>query len=249
MQTSDLVELAISLAFETWLLVLLFRRGVRRHFPIFLVYVICALVSTCVRLLAFRHYRSYFYTYWCTEAVLLPLSLAALHEVFHWMFAGFYRVWWFRLLYYGTIAAVLAVAVRNALVSPPIQAHPVIGMILNISIAVNFVRMGIVSLFIVLQKLLITELRRYAYGIVIGFGFSSAGSLLGYLARSEFGTKVETFTRYASAVGYILGVIIWVASFMRPEPEDKWQPPMSPERMLEEVQSYMGALGFSRRRQ
>ena len=248
MQTSDLIELAISFAFEVWLLVSLFRRKVSRHFPFFVVYAVCALASTAVRLLAIRHYRSYFYAYWWTEAVLLPASLAALHEVFHWMFEGFYRLWWFRLFYYGTIVGALVIAIRNAFVSPPIQAHPVISLILDINIAVNFVRLGIVGLFVVLQKLLVAEFRRYAYGIVIGFGFSSAGSLLGYLARSEFGTKIESFTRYSSAVAYILGLIIWVASFIWPEPEDKWEPPMSPEQMLEEVQGYLKAMGISGRK-
>lgn len=176
------------------------------------------------------------------------LSLAALHEVFHWMFEGFYRLWWFQLFYYGTLILVLGVAIRNAVVSPPVQAHPVISLILDVNIALNFVLAGIVGLFVALHGLLATEFRRYAYGIVIGFGFSSAGSLLGYLARSEFGTKLETFARYSSAVGYILGVIVWVASFSSTEPQDKWEPPMSPERMLEEVQGYLKALGVSGRK-
>src|SRR5215469_8712377 len=140
MQTSNLIEPAIAFAFEVWLVVLLFRSRVSRHFPLFLVYAICALVSTSVRLLAIRHYQSYFYAYWWTEAVLLPISLFALHEVFHWMFEGFYRLWWFQLFYYGAIVGALAIAIRNAFVSPPVQAHPVISLILDVSIAVNFVR-------------------------------------------------------------------------------------------------------------
>src|ERR1700746_2870003 len=161
MPTSDLIELVISLALEAWLVFLLFKRSVRRHFSVFLVYVVCALATSCIRLLVVRHYRDYFYAYWSTEAVLLPLSVIALNEVFHWMFEGFYRLWWFRLFYYGTIAATLGVAVRNAFVSPPVQAHPVISLILGISIAVNFVRMGIVALFVALQRLLVIEYRRY----------------------------------------------------------------------------------------
>src|SRR5215467_13253659 len=118
MHTSDLIELAISLAFEIWLVALLFKRRVRPHLPIFFTYAVCASLTASARLLTVSHYRKYFYTYWCSEAVLLLLSLAALHEIFHWVFEGFYRLWWFRLFYYGTIAAVLAVAIRNALVSP-----------------------------------------------------------------------------------------------------------------------------------
>lgn len=249
MQTSDLIELLVSLAFEIWLVILLLKRGAHRHFPLFFTYAICATVSASVRLLAGHQYRGYFYAYWWTEAVLLPLSLFALHEVFHWIFEGFYRLRWFRLFYYGTIAAALAVAVRNAFVSPPVKAHPVISLILDVNIAVNFVRMGIVTLFAVLDKLLLVQFRRYAHGIIVGFGVSSAGPLIAYLAFSIFGTKLESFTRYTVAVAYILGVAIWVASFIRPEPEEReWKPPMSPEQMLEIVQAYLAGLGISRRR-
>lgn len=249
MQTSDLIELLISLAFEIWLVILLLKRGVQRHFPLFFAYALCATVSTSVRLLAGHQYSGYFYSYWSTEAVLLPLSLVALHQVFHWIFEGFYRLWWFRLFYYGTIAAALAVAIRNAFVSPPVQAHPVISLILDVNIAVNFVRMGIVALFALLDKLLLVQFRRYAHGIVTGFGVASAGPLLAYLAFSIFGTKLESLTRYTVAVAYILGLAIWVASFIRPEPEEmEWQPPMSPEQMLEIVQAYLTGLGISKRR-
>jgi len=249
MHISNLIELSISVVLEILLVGLLLRRRAHRLFPIFFTFTALEALALTARLLVITRYHAYFYIYWSTEAVLLPLSLAALHEVFHWMFEGFYRLWWFRLFYYGTIAAVLAVGIRNAFVSPPFQAHPLITLILDVTIAVNFVRMGLVSLFIVLHRLLMMDFRRYAYGIVVGFGISSAGPLLVYLAFSVFGTKLETLTRIVPAVAYILGVAIWVASFIRPEPEEKeWKPPMSPDQMAQEVQGYLRTLGVSRRK-
>jgi hypothetical protein len=245
----DLVALSISFILEIWLVILLVRRTARRHFPIFFAFAVYTLILTVVRLGTLSHYRAYFFSYWWTEAGFAFLSLAALHEVFYWMFEGFYRVWWFRVFYYGTITIVVGVAVRNAIVTPPVQAHPVISLILDVVIGVNFIRMGIVSLFFVLKQLLVVEHRRYADGIVIGFGISSAGPLMGYLARSEFGTKLENFAIYSAAVAYILGVAVWVAAFIRPErDEGEWEPPMSPERMLAEAQSYLKALGISRKK-
>jgi hypothetical protein len=246
---SYLLELSISLMLELWLVTLLFKRGVRRHFPMFFYFTLYAAAATAARLLASAHYRTYFYTFWWTEALLLVLSLAALHEVFHWMFVGFYQLWWFRLFYYGAIALVLGIAVRNAVVNPPAQAHRVISLVLNISIAVDLVQAGIVSLFYIFRRLLVVEFRRYAYGIVVGFGITSTGPLLGYLARSEFGTKVETFAVHSAAVAYILGAAAWITTFIRPEPEEEeWLPPMSPERMLEEAQSYLRAVGIAKRK-
>jgi len=247
MHAANLIELGVALVLELWLVILLLKRGVRHRFPLFFAYAVLAAPSTGARLFANFHYAAYFYVYWSTEAALVLLSLAALHEVFHWIFEGFYRLWWFRVTYYGAIAIALIVAVWNAFANPPAQAHPVISLILNVTIAVNYVRIGIVGLFALLHRLLLVPFRRYAYGIVVGFGISSAGPLLAYLAFSVFGTKLESFTRYTIAVAYILGVAIWVASFIRPEPEDReWQPPMSPEQMLREVQGYLRALGISK---
>jgi hypothetical protein len=247
MHISNLVELAISFVLETWLVVLLFKRKVRRHFPMFFSFVLYATATAVARLVTVTHYRTYFYTFWWTEALLLVLSLAALHEVFYWMFEGFYQLWWFRVPYYGTIIAVVAVAIRNAIVSPPVQALPVISVILDVSIGVNLLLVGLSSLFFALRQLFVVEFRRYAYGIVLGFGISGLGPLLGYLARSEFGTKLDIFTRHSAAVGYILAVAIWISAFNRPEPEeDEWAPPMSPEQMRAELQGYLKGMGISK---
>ena len=250
MPVGNLVWLVIPLLLELWLLVLLIKRRVRVHFPFFFAFTAYATAATTARLVTAAHYRIYFYTFWVSDALLLALSLIALHEVFHWMFDGFYQLWWFRVPYYGTIAVVVTVAIRNAIVNPPVQALPVISVILDVGIGVNLLLVGMSSLFFTLRQLFVVEFRRYAYGIVLGFGISGLGPLLGYLARSEFGTRLNIFARYSAAVGYIVAVAFWISAFIRPEPEEEeWTPPMSPQQMLEEVQSYLKGLGISKGRQ
>lgn len=247
MHISNVIELSISLALEIWLVVLLVRRRVSRRFPVFFAFIALETLAVAGRLIAIPNYRTYFHVYWSTEAVLLPFSLAALHEVFHGVFEGLFRLRGFRWFYYGTIVIVVAIAVRNAFVSPPAEGHPIISVILDVGIAINFVRMGIIGLFGAVDTIVDLEYDRYANGIVIGFGISSIGALIGYLAFSGFGTKVISIARNAPSVAYILGLAVWVASFIRPEPEGrKWEPPMTPEQMLAEVQGYLRALGISR---
>jgi hypothetical protein len=249
MPIGNLVRLTISLVLELWLVALLLKRRVHVHFPVFFLFLAYATLTTVARLLTAAHYRIYFYTFWWTEALFLLLSLAALHEVFYWMFEGIYQLWWFRIPYYGTIAFIVVVAIRNAVVNPPVQARPIISMILDVGLGVNLLLAALASLFFILRKLFVVEFRRYAYGMVLGLGISGLGPLLGYLARSEFGTKAEFFTRYSAAVGYILAVAIWISAFNRPEPEEEeWLPPMSPEQMLREVESYLEAMGLAKKR-
>lgn len=246
---SNLINLGIFLILEIWLVFLLFRRQVRRHFPVFFGYIFCATLSATARLIVFRHYAAYFYVYWWTDAALVLLSLLALNQVFRWVFAAFYLLWWFRLFYYGTIVLVLLLTTLNASINPPIQAHPVLGLILEVGVAANLLRIGIVVLFYLLTRALAVDFRRYSFGIILGFGVSSVGHLLGFLARSEFGTKLEVFANYSSAVAYLLGLAIWITAFFRAEPDEKaWTAPMSPHMMLEELEAYLKVLGFSRKK-
>lgn len=245
MKISNIIELVFSLSLEAWLIVLLFRRNVYKYFPVFVGYIVISAPITAARLIAAPNYQLYFYVYWSTNALLLLIGLGALHEIFRWAYEGFYELWWFRVFYYGSISAVLILALRNAAVNPPVQAHPLVGLVLNIGIAVNLLQAVIACVFYGLTRPLGIEFRRYPFGIALGFLVSSTGSLLGYLARSVFGTNFQAFARYASPVSYILGLIIWLSAFVLPEiKEEEWSPPMSPERMLEEVRGYLRALGF-----
>jgi hypothetical protein len=244
----NLIQISISLGLETWLLILLVRRRVHRHFLAFFLYTVYTTAITVPRLLAAGHYKVYFYVYWWTDVPLLLMSLVALHEVFRWAFEGFHRLWWFRAFYYGTACTVLGLAVRHALVNPPLQARPFFSLVLDIEMAMNLLLAGLVVLFYGLAMLVELDFRRYAFGIAVGFGISSAGSFLGFLFRSGFGTRLNILSSYFSSVSYILGLVLWVIAFIRPEPEAKaWIPPMPPEQMRSEVEGYLKALGFPRK--
>jgi len=243
MSSSNLIILLVSLGLEAWLLALLFRRRVRKHFPFFFFYILIIVPVTVARLVTTDHYYAYFFTYWWSTVVLMVLGLAALNEVFRWVYEDFYRLRWFQFLYYGATVLVLLVTVRNAIVNPPVQAHPIISLILDMEITVHFVQVAIVALFSALLKPLFVPFRRYPFGIAAGFGASSTGALIGYFALSVFGTKVQTFTQYASAVAYIFALVLWIMAFFRQEPEEKaWIPPMPPDEMLRIARGYMKVL-------
>lgn len=106
---------------------------------------------------------------------MLLLGLAALHQVFRWVYEGFYQSLLFRCLYYGAIVLVLTVSIYNAFANPPVQAHPLVGLALDVGIAVNLLQAGIGSLFYAFLRPLRIQFRRYPYGVVLGFLFRQPG--------------------------------------------------------------------------
>jgi hypothetical protein len=113
--------------------------------------------------------------------------------------------------------------------------------ILALEIGVDFLQFGIFSLFIVLIRIFHLRWRQHPVGIVFGFGISAAGSLVALLLRFEIGTEFDPVVRIALAIAYIIGVAIWLATFLRGEPsvaakgEDT---PFTPEQMITELRRH-----------
>ena len=113
--------------------------------------------------------------------------------------------------------------------------------ILGLEIAVGFLQFGIFTLFIILVRLFHLRWGQHAAGIVFGFGVSAAGSLVAFLLRSEFGTKFDPVVRIAPPIAYIIGVAIWLATFLKAEsgrPEAAWAATLTPEQMITELKRH-----------
>jgi hypothetical protein len=239
MAISAVIPLAIALALEVWLAVLLLRRNIPRVFPIFFGYVVYSILGSTAQLWAISNYRAYYFVYWGDEAVRCVLSVLAVWEVFRWFFALFWVRSWFRWVFYGSIALGLALAIANAILNPPAHMHPIGAIIFSVGITVNFVQATIFALFWLLAKSLEIGFRRYAFGIMLGFGASSIGTLIAWLTRSVFGTRFNILAAYLPPVAYIFALGFWLHVFWRREPpEAEWSLPITPEELAEQVRQY-----------
>lgn len=252
MKLTNIIVLVAGLTGHVWLTILLLKRRAWRSFRIFACYQVFAVVAVSARLLAvfiFRHDPyGYFYTYWTTELGFLLLAIAASHEVFRWVFSGFYLLQWFRWFYYGGIFLTVAIAGVNAAMHHP--ANDDMGWwVFSLGIVINSIQSAIFALFYLLARLLDISFRRYAFGIALGLGVAAVGTVISYAIRSEIGTKIGDPAVYGPTVAYFVSLIVWLSAFMGavPEPE-AWEPPMPPEQMADEVRRYMDVLkGFFRK--
>ena len=249
MKPFDLILTLIGPILTAWLAVLLLRRKLHRGFPFFFCYVIASVLIPVIRL-AFHHdYLVWFKVVWSTEAIYVLLALLALHEIFRKVFAAFYERRWFWLFFPVVVIAISVLAVIYRLGSPPTQANQVISLIISLGMAVNLVQALLFVLFFLLVWFNGIGWREYPFGIVMGFAAIAIVAFSVQWARSEFGTRLNVVSSYAPAMAYILAVVVWLNTFLRPpEPEPQWRLKITPEQLLDEMRQYSKILGKLRGR-
>jgi len=199
---------------------LLWKRLYRR-FPLFLAYVFCVAAVGIVRIFLSRgDPRIYFYFFWSTEALYAILGLLAIYEAFNAMFRPLYAIWWFRGLFVVLGVVPLAIALIEILRKPPVQLDQMGIAILVFEIAVRYVQVGFFALAFIMIRLYHVPPKRYATGIIDGFGIAALGILAASLLRSEFGTKFNIFFSFAPPVAYIIALLIWLTSLWGAENGD-----------------------------
>lgn len=249
MRKSDLLLSLVGLIAAAWLVIVLTQRKVFSEFPFFFLYVSFSVAFITLRLSVSGNYQLFFWVSWSTEAIYVLLALFALYEVFRKVFAAFYEKRWFWLFFPVVVIAISALAVIYRLGSPPAQANRVMSFIISMGMAVNLVQALLFVLFFLLVWLNGIGWREYPFGIVMGFAAIAIVSFSVQWARSEFGTRLNVVSSYAPAVAYILAVILWLNTFLRPPgPEPQWRLKLTPEQLLEEIRQYSKILGKLRGR-
>lgn len=249
MRESDILLSLVGPLVGALLAAILIRRKVSRAFPFFFLYVSSSIGFPILRLCVSNDYKLFFQVYWGTEAIYVFLALLALHEVFRKVFAAFYEKRWFWLFFPVIVIAISALAVIYRLGSPPAQANQVMSFIISMGMAVNLVQALLFVLFFVLVWFNGISWREYPFGIVMGFAAIAIVTFAANWARSEFGTRLNVVSSYAPAVAYILAVILWLKTFLRPpEPEPQWKLKITPEQLLDEIRQASKILGKLRGR-
>lgn len=241
MKNSELVLTVVGTGLEAVLCLLLIVRRYHRDFPIFFVFVTLSVVATIVLLSVSYNAHYYSIIYWANDAIGVGLAFFALQEALRSVFRNFLGMRWFRWLFPGIGVVMVGVAVLRIILLPRPAFSLFTTTIIGLEIAVGFLQFGIFALFIILVKFFHLRWRQHAAGIVFGYGVSAAGSLVPFLLRSEFGTKFDPVVRIAPPIAYIIGVAIWLATFLKREsgrPEAAWAATLTPEQMIEELRRH-----------
>lgn len=228
---------------QMYICVLLVLRGLHRQFRFFGLCMVVSTLSTITLIIVRNDLVLYRDIYWPSEAITIVLAFLALQESFYLVFRNFLTIPWFRLLFPGIGLLMLFVSVLRAAFHPVAQASLLATTLITLEISVGFLQFGIFCLFILLVQFFHLRWRQQAFGVVLGFGISAAGSLVTYLLRSEFGTKFNPVVRITPPIAYIIAVVVWVVTFLRPEPlKPSLDALFSPEQMASDFRRYTKAL-------
>lgn len=245
MKSTELVMALVGAALQVLLCLVLWTKGAYRQFRVFSLYSVFSVLSTVTLMAVQKNFSLYLWAFWINEAVSVVLTFIVLQESVYLVFRNFLSLPWFKALFPGIGLLMLFIALLRAAFHPVSQAQLLASTIISLEIGVGFLQFGIFLLFIVLVRFFRMRWRQQAFGVVLGFGVSVAGSLVVFLLRSEFGTKFDPIVRITPPIAYIMAVVVWLATFLRNEPlqptMDKG-PALTPEQMASDLRRYTQAV-------
>lgn len=241
MKISELLLALTGFALQIGLLVVLLWRQLYRRFPWFFGYVLSSLLETVALFFLRNRTSAYFKVYWISDTATTLLLFLALQEVFRSIFQRFYRMTWFKFIFPAIGVLLVIIAVVSALSHPSTVEDRLTKIILTAEVGLGFLQLGLFLFFFVAVRFFRVRWQQYAFGIAFGFGVSASGSLIAFLLRSEFGTKFHTMFRIAVPLSYTLALVVWLITFLTPEPAYPLQGKvlaLTPEEMLAEIKQY-----------
>jgi hypothetical protein len=229
---------------QSCLAVVMLRRGAHKIYRFFFAYTVFAVAAELTKFALYQPGRNtwvYFWASWGSEAIYAVLGFLAIYEVFDHVFENFRAFGWFKLLLPLTAGVMLGISILIPIVHPAVDTDPLLEGIFSLQIAVRCLQLGIFFLIFLLARFFDLDYRQYAFGIAAGFGIAATGILLGTLVRTGLGLKFLIFFQYFPSVAYCIAVTVWLASFVRPEPEDPFRDfrhLFTPELFLARLQRY-----------
>ncbi|MGZ7101155.1 MAG: hypothetical protein ACXVJ1_03920 [Candidatus Angelobacter sp.] len=226
------------------LAVLMLARRAHKRFRFFFVYTLFAIVAELTKFSLLDPRKGtwpFFWAAWGSEAIYAILGFLAIYEAFRSVFENFHQLTWFKFLLPITAAIMLGIAVLIPVIHRAVDTEPILEGILALQVAVRCLQLGVFFLIFLLAKVFDLDYRQYAFGIAAGFGIAAAAILLSTLVRTGLGLKSLIYFEYVPSVAYCTAVTVWLASFVRAEPDDPFRDfrhMFTPELFLGQLQRY-----------
>lgn len=203
------------------LAVLIFRRGLRRHFPVFFLYTLAQPIVFLPQFVFYRiSYAAYFWSYWCVSFLSVLLGFFVMREVFVNLLRPYDSLRELGDVLFRWSAVVLVmVAVVSAASSSLSGLSRTTVAILALERSVRVMQCGLVLFMLLFSSHLGLNARHHVFGIALGFGIFAAVQLIIVTLPAVFGANQPRVFSLATGCTYLITVGLWFYYLCRPEPE------------------------------
>lgn len=215
-----------AVVFQIAAAVLMLRRGLHRKYTAFFCYTaynVCRSFAlfALIRLVRIRtaSYATYFYSYWCLDAISVAMCFLVLYCVFKAMLQNYP---WLRRFASATFAIsiilLLIAAICITALSPGTEPQHIIAVILLLERSLMLIEVGIVVLLFGFSAVAAIPWRTgLAFGIALGFGVNASIELAAASIRHQFGELGNDIYQFVCTTGYVLAVMIWLLYIRAPQ--------------------------------
>jgi|SRR5579859_2827198 len=218
---------------ETATAAIMFRRKVRRDFPVFWTFLLGEVARTCVLFeigMGREHYATYFYTFWITEGINSFLRLFVVREIFQKVFPkrlGLQKLG--RMVFGVAILVLIAVALYAAGAAPGNDASKLVAAIFVVKLADSVLSVGLLVTLFVFIFLFGVPWTDYLFGIALGLAMYDAVELAGLAIRAHYGRSAIEIYSWSRMGVNLCQKLVWAGYFFRQRPPSA---PPSPDSML-----------------
>jgi hypothetical protein len=202
---------------------LIYRRGLRRQFPVFFLYTLAQPILFLPQFVFYRiSYTAYFWSYWFVSFTSVLLGFFVMREVFVNLLRPYDSLRQLGDILFRWAAVVLVmVAVVSAASTSLSGLSRTTVAILALERSVRVMQCGLVLFMLLFSSHLGLNARHHVFGIALGFGIFAAVQLVIVTLPALIGAMQTLAVTLATGSTYLIAVGLWFYYLCRPEPERK----------------------------
>lgn len=201
----------------------IFRRGLRRQFPVFFIYTLAQPIVFLPQFVFYRiSYAAYFWSYWVISFTTVMLGFFVMREVFVNLLRPYdsLRELGDVLFRWAGVVLIMVAVVSAASSSASMLSRTTVA-ILALERSVRVMQCGLVLFMLLFSSHLGLNARHHVFGLALGFGVFAAVELIIVTLPAMFGIGQSLGFTITKSTTYLLCVGVWMYYLSRPEPERK----------------------------
>src|SRR6202049_1960783 len=195
---------------QSVLAVILWRRKMRKQFPVFFVFLLAQVLNFSVifPLWLAGNYVLYFIPFWLGEAINAVLGFKVIHEIFIDVFRPYHTLKDLGTLLFKWAGVVMLLVSVVVAFSNSFDESPLIHALSTLQRSVRVVQFGLILFLILFSRFLGVSRKQVSFGISLGFGLFAAVELM-LMALNSGGFVRQRNLNLVNMVTLILAILVW----------------------------------------